>query len=208
MRLYKKSVEIEGYGLFDKIATIDKENWLFCITYPRRIVSKPEIESNKISTTKFGAVEIDEVYAETMIEAEKQWQDKIDEFEAVDHKFKLVIKYDLQEDSDHTDGSGTGIYFNWGIFREVEIHGVTRWFFQEGPKESKPILDAWHNTTTFNDDDREITSGYRKWATIDWTEDRETFFRKISTAITKVRENLHYFIDNIDEAIKQQLQLT
>ena len=150
---------------------------------------------NEVEALKFkDAIEIDTVINRTYEGVHKDWEEAVDVFKQESINSSTVILYKLENDADYSDGSGVGFMFNWGVFNEVKLvykngDEKTKWNFVRGARESKDIIDAWHQNIISEDD-------YAKWNRVLWSEAAEDFFRKITTEIVNARERIRHFVDS------------
>lgn len=175
--VYKQTVKIKNYGSFEKICKFNRRNGLFEINYIRNVVSK-------------NIVETDYVFADSLKEAEKKYNEKIKLFIAQRENYKEVILYRFQYFMDVHNGSGMGMHFNWGIFRKLD--DPVRYYYERGGKNKygKHPDEVW-NITDFN-------FRHDKWKEIKWTKEREEFFNSFTEKFNLLVENLSQFFTESD----------
>ncbi len=180
MRIYKEIVEIKGYGKFDKICEFNKKSGIFSIAYPEHIVKDKITKLNKVR-------------ANTLKEAEDEWDKEVVQFESSFYDYKTVILYQLEENGSYQDGSGKGFVFNWGVFRSIKrgTDFYDEYLFERAYSAAKEISIHYHDL--------------KEWKKLPWSKEWEDYFMQISKAMEDLYTKLDAFLKNpktVDKQIK------
>jgi antitoxin component YwqK of YwqJK toxin-antitoxin module len=177
--IHKFRKDIDGIGWYEFIIYLDKNKGHFFADVPEKEL-KPKQSGVILKDQAFDVVikkgfVVDNEYNKLLVKID----DSIRLFEEFNIKFERFILIKLETYTSFKDGSGTGIHFNWGVFRFYE--------------NDKIILES----NNLEGKERGIYHQYYKdWKKLPYKDELVDFLTSIDEKLIQLKENLEDLILN------------
>jgi hypothetical protein len=177
--IHKFSRDIEGIGSYEFVVYLDKNEGHFFADVPEKEL-KPKQSGVILKDQTFDVVikkgfVIDNEYNKLLAKID----DSIRLFKEFNTKFERFILIKLETYTSFQDGSGTGIHFNWGVFRFYENYQIV---LESSNLENKKKQISYQY--------------YKEWKKLPYKDELVDFLTSIDKKLIQLKENLEDLILN------------
>lgn len=175
----------------EKVVTVyfDRKGDDFYVRCPYYLL--PGGFTRSISRSGDGPVEV--CYPDGTIRGDRP-QETLDKFVSQCHQYvraltekRKVLAYKVTYDDNWHFERGTGLYLEWEKGWEVTVGGRTVLYRHEPPDDPGTVVCNQSHLFRGGRDDVHV---------MDWTKERETFFRELEEALEKLKNNCRMFLDD------------
>lgn len=173
----------------EKLVTVyfDRKQDDFYVKCPYYLL--PNGFARSISRSGDGPVEVR--YPDGSIRGDRP-QETLDKFVSQCHRYvraltqkRKVLAYKVTYDDSWHFERGTGLFLEWESGWEVTVSGKTVLYKSEPPDDPNTVICNQRHLFRGDQDDVQV---------MDWTEERETFFRGLEKALEKLKNNCRMFL--------------